>query len=186
MTATLPSMAATARRRVTDRDEDFRKVYETYYSKIFAYMYSRVGDVELAKDLVASTMEKAYAKGHEVRNPAAYGAWLFMIAKNVMFSHFRSTKLENTRYELAQNELRFVDRPSNPETSLLFRERLDELKRQRSKLSTRDQDLLSLQFDAELSGTEIGMIMNMSRLNVRVSIFRALRRLKTGMERAMD
>ena len=130
-------------------------------------------------------MERAYAKGHEVRNPAAYRGWLFTIARNVMNSHFRNAKRESTSYQLAENELRFVERPNNPETSLLLRERIGQLKKQLSRLSERDQEILSLQYDAELSSTEIGTIMNMSRVNVRVAIFRALKRLKTRMDPAL-
>jgi Sigma-70, region 4. len=51
-------------------------------------------------------------------------------------------------------------------------------------LSARDQELISLKFDAELSNAEIAQIMGMTPLNVRVAIFRALRRLRRHMESA--
>ncbi len=50
------------------------------------------------------------------------------------------------------------------------------------RLSQRDQDLLALKFDGELSDAEIGCVLKMSKVNVRVSIFRALRRLRSLME----
>ena len=49
----------------------FVEAYERYYTKVFAYVYSRVSNVEVTKDLVAEVFEKAYVKGHSVREPAA-------------------------------------------------------------------------------------------------------------------
>src|SRR3970282_2931768 len=73
----------------------FIEAYECHYTKLFAYIYSRVGNVELAKDLTAEVFEKAYVKGHGVREAAAYTTWLFMIAKNVVIGHSRRQKRGN-------------------------------------------------------------------------------------------
>src|SRR3989304_4174035 len=73
----------------------FLQLYQGYYSKVFAFVYSRGGNVELAKDLTADIFERAYVKGHTLREPAAYGAWLFVIAKNVVMGHYRRRKREN-------------------------------------------------------------------------------------------
>jgi RNA polymerase sigma factor (sigma-70 family) len=170
----------------TAYDQAFSEAYATYYPKLFAFIYSRVRDVELTKDLVAMTMEKAYAKGHQVRDPSAYGGWLFMIAKNAMVGHFRSTKRAYDSYQLAHNELRFVDPTDDPEKSLLQQERAGELRKQMATLSMRDQELLSLQYDGELTNAEIGRITNSSAPAVRVAIFRALRRLKARMKKEVD
>ena len=42
----------------------------------------------------------------------------------------------------------------------------------------REQDILSLKFDAELPNTQISEIMGLSEPNVRVIIFRTLRKLR--------
>jgi RNA polymerase sigma factor (sigma-70 family) len=56
--------------------------------------------------------------------------------------------------------------------------------RELRNLSRRDQELLSLKFEGELSYAEIARVLGLSDVNVRVSIFRALRRLRTLMEKA--
>jgi len=167
-------------------DAKFTTAYETYYTKVFAFIYSRVRDVELAKDLVASTFERAYVKGHEVREEAAYGAWLFMIAKNVIAGHFRRTSREANHIDRACTELRFVDGPPSPEDVLLRDERVGRLIAHIGTLPRRDQELLSLKFDAELTNTEIADVLHMTPLNVRVAIFRALKRLRVRMEADID
>jgi RNA polymerase sigma-70 factor (ECF subfamily) len=163
-------------------DEAFTEAYEAYYTKVFAFVYSRVHDVELARDLVSAVFERAYTKGREVRDQGAYAAWIFMIAKNVIAGHYRRNKREEHHLERAGNELRFVDSPRGPEDALLRDERITELMKQVRTLPRRDQEILSLKFDAEMTNVEIGQVLGMSALNVRVAMFRALKRLKARME----
>ncbi|MDO8617236.1 MAG: sigma-70 family RNA polymerase sigma factor [Dehalococcoidia bacterium] len=169
--------------RTTGYDAAFCKTYETYYTKVFAFVYSRVREVDLARDLAAEVFERAYVKGETVREPGAYAAWLFMIAKNSIAGHFRRQKREFTQQERAREDLRFVGSPPTPEDHLLRDERIRNLMYHVRQLRRRDQELISLKFDAELTHEEIGKIMGMTPLNVRVSIFRALNRLKVLMEK---
>ncbi|HVP05163.1 MAG TPA: RNA polymerase sigma factor [Dehalococcoidia bacterium] len=162
-------------------DAAFSDAYETYHTRVFAFVYSRVRDVELAKDLVATVFERAYAKGHELRERAALGAWLFMIAKNTIAGHYRSAGREANHIERASEQMRFADSPPTPEDVLLREEGLGRLMSQISKLPQRDQELLSLKFDAELTNAEIAEVVGMTPGNVRVAIFRALKRLRNLM-----
>ena len=45
----------------------------------------------------------------------------------------------------------------------------------------REQDIVSLKFDAELSNTQIAQIMDLTEANVRVILFRTLRKLREIM-----
>ncbi len=170
------------RRSETSYQQAFVEAYQRYYPKMFAYVYSRVGDVEATKDLVAEVFEKAYAKGHTLREPAAYSVWLFMIAKNVLLSHYRWNKRETSGMDSMKESLWLSERPSNPEDGALQSEAISNLMRHLRGLSERDQELLSLKFDADLSYAEISLILRLSQTNVRVSIFRALRRLRSLIE----
>ncbi len=75
--------------------------------------------------------------------------------------------------------MRFVEPPAGPEDSLLRDERLGKLIEFVRELPPRDRELISLKFDAELSNAEI---MGLTPLNIRVAIFRALRRLRKRMQ----
>ena len=160
----------------------FVEAYERHYTKVFAYVYSRVGNVELAKDLTAEVFEKAYVKGHSLREAAAYTTWLFMIAKNVVIGHYRRQKRENNGLSRVKESLWLRDRPQDPEQDTLHGEAVSILMRHLRRLSDRDQELLALKFEGELSYTEISRVLGLSEVNVRVSIFRALKRLRNLME----
>jgi RNA polymerase sigma factor (sigma-70 family) len=166
-------------------EDTFREAYETHYTKIFAFVYSRVREVELARDVVSEVFERAYVSGNTVRDPNAYPAWLFMVAKNAISAHFRRLKRELSHMDRARNELHFMDGPVQPEAHVLRNERISQLMEQVRTLPQRDQELISLKFDAELSHEEIGRIMNITSVNARVSIFRALKKLKARMESEM-
>ena len=171
-----PRMAANAYQQA------FVEAYERHYTKVFAYVYSRVGNVELAKDLTAEVFEKAYVKGHSLREAAAYTTWLFMIAKNVVIGHYRRQKRENNGLSRVKESLWLSDRPQDPEQDTLHGEAVSILMRHLRRLSDRDQELLALKFEGELSYTEISRVLGLSEVNVRVSIFRALKRLRNLME----
>jgi RNA polymerase sigma-70 factor (ECF subfamily) len=183
---TTAATASTARPGVQEAavskyDADFSAAYESHYTKLFAFVYSRMRDVELSKDIVAQVFERAYSKGHGLRQQAAYGAWLFMIAKNLIAGHYRKNQREYNHLDRARDELRFADGPPSPEEAILRDERVGQLLKQIATLPRRDQELLSLKFDAELTNAEIAHVLKMTPLNVRVAVFRALKRLRSRM-----
>ena len=164
-------------------DAAFTELYKSYYTRVFAFVYSRVGNVELSKDLTGEIFERAYVKGHTLREPAAYGAWLFMVAKNVVVGHYRRHKREANRMDRVRDSLWLADGPPDPEDSVVWNERIASLMRHFRTLPRRDQDLLSLKFDAELTYPEIAQVMGMKEVNARVSVFRALQRLRDRVQK---
>ncbi len=176
------SRTGVPRKAADGYQQAFIEAYERYYTKLFAYVYSRVGNVELAKDLTAEVFEKAYVKGHSVREAAAYMTWLFMIAKNVVIGHYRRQKRENSGLSRMKDSLWLSERPTDPEADTLRGEAVSNLMQHLRRLSDRDQDLLSLRFEGELSYAEISRVLKLSVVNVRVSLFRALKRLRSLME----
>ncbi|MFQ6019497.1 MAG: RNA polymerase sigma factor [Dehalococcoidia bacterium] len=161
----------------------FARSYEAYFSRVFAYIYSRVGNMELAKDLTAEVFEKAFTKGHSLRQPEAYTGWLFMIARNVVAGHYRN-QARGQRYKDQVKELgqQWSRRDDDPPEQAIRNEALSELSAQIRQLSRRDQELLALKFDGQLTNAEIARVMGMSEVSVRVAMFRALSRLRERMK----
>jgi len=159
----------------------FTEAYQTYYTKLFAFIYSRVENVELTKDLTAEVFQRAYLKGHGVREAAAYASWLFAIAKNVIVGHYRRQKRENNRMERFKESLWLAEQPVGPEEAAIGSDLVGQVVVQLKTLPRRDQELLALKFEGQLTNAEIARVMRMSEVNVRVSIFRALSRLRERM-----
>ena len=167
-------------------EDIFDELYQVYYPRVFAFVYSRVDNAELAKDVSAEVFERAYLKGNEVRNSEAYGGWLFAIAKNVITSHYRRRRREADLMDRMKDSLRLVSRPDSPEDHVVKSEWGNQLMGRISLLPIRDQELLSLKFDAQLKNAEIARVMRMSEGNVRISVFRAVRRLREYVKNEID
>ncbi len=160
-------------------DGGFVSRYNEYFPKVFAYLYSRVQNREAAQDLVGEVFEKAFAKSENLRSKDAFGAWLFTIARNTAASYWRKQKL-------AANALRAIGWQTelfdiSPEESVLEHERIGVLISLLQELPQREQDILSLRFDADLSNRDIAKVMGISEVNVRVIIYRAIRKLRDQM-----
>jgi len=170
---------------IRDREyqEAFTQAYQTYYARVFAYIFNRVDSVEITRDLTAEIFEKAYLNGLELREPQAYRAWLFMIAKNTVAGYFRQQSKRRKGLERIKECLRLqggeeaIDRLIDAE----IRSRLMDHVR---LLRSREQELLALKFDGELTNQEIARVMGMSVVNVRVALFRALSKLREQLKKA--
>ncbi|HEY8768091.1 MAG TPA: sigma-70 family RNA polymerase sigma factor [Dehalococcoidia bacterium] len=157
----------------------FSETYQRYFPRLFAYVYARVGQVHLAEDLVADVFERAYTKADSLRSKEAYSTWLFTIARNAIISHAR----KHSRETLVDPDVMGDISPStvSVETEILAREEQSAVARLVREFPQREQDIISLKFDAELSNQQIAEIMELSEPNVRVIIFRTLRKLRELM-----
>ena len=69
---------------------------------------------------------------------------------------------------------------------LVHKERLEFLSTLVGGLPKREQEIIALKFDAELTNREIASVLSTSEVNVRVTIFRALRKLRDRMKNLSD
>ncbi len=157
----------------------FADKYRDFFPRVFAYVYARVGDTQVTEDLVADVFERAYRNMESLRSDDAFSTWLFTIARNVIISHGRKFGRET----IVDPELMGDISPATAsvETEVVLREELSDLSAIVRGFPQREQDILSLKFDAELPNAQIAEIMGLSEPNVRVIIFRTLRKLREIM-----
>jgi len=170
-------------RRKSDQAEEvqptqFADLYNSYFPKVFAYVYGRVQDRELSLDIVSDVFEKAFIKVKSLRSPESFGSWLFTIARNEVSSHWRKEKPAAKAAQAAAWENEIHHQPRGPEETVLHKERLHALTLLVQQLPKREQEIIALKFDGELTNREIAAILDTSEVNVRVTIFRALRKLR--------
>jgi len=151
------------------RLDAFADVYEQFFPRLFAYVYGRVHNVHLTEDLVADVFERAYVKIDSLRSEEAFSTWLFAIARNAIISHGRKYGRESVVDHDVLKDI--APARASVESEILMRE----------EISQREQDIIALKFDAELSNTQISEIMELSEPNVRVILFRTLRKLRQMM-----
>ena len=186
-TAAIPAKSGTRRAaEISGRNahlSEFADLYDQYFPKVFAYVYGKVQHKEAALDIVSDVFEKAFAKKQSLRSVDAFGSWLFTIARNEVASHWRKEKPAAKALQDAAWNNELIHQPPSPEDTLLHQERLHHLASLLRQLPPREQEIISLKFDAELTNREIANILDTSEVNVRVTVFRALRKLRERMER---
>ena len=159
--------------------DTFAERYHQYFPRVFAYVYGRVHNVHTTEDLVADVFERAYLKAGSLRNEEAFSTWLFTIARNVIISHGRKHGRETIVDPDVMKEI--APARASIESDLLQREELKAVSEMVRGFPQREQDIVSLKFDAELSNAQIAQIMDLSEANVRVILFRTLRKLRQLM-----
>ncbi|TAL19526.1 sigma-70 family RNA polymerase sigma factor, partial [Patescibacteria group bacterium] len=71
--------------------EKFRKFYETHFNKIYRFVLFRVGNRELAEDLVSEIFVKALKAFPSYDESRSRSSWIFTIARNHLINHYRSS-----------------------------------------------------------------------------------------------
>jgi len=173
------SPSSTSAPRAARGLDEFAEKYRQFFPRVFAYIYGRVYNVHVAEDLAADVFEKAYVKADSLRNDDAFSTWLFTIARNVVISHARKAGRET----VVDHDVLKAIAPSigSVESEILMREEASEVAGLLRQFPQREQDVVALKFDAELSNPQIAHIMDISEANVRVILFRTLRRLREMM-----
>lgn len=159
--------------------EEFSERYNDYFPRVFAYIYGRVHNVHITEDLVADVFERAFVKANTLRNDDAFSTWLFTIARNVIISNGR----KRAREAIVDPDILKEITPSGAsvESEIVNREELSRVAEFLQDFPQREQDIIALKFDAELPNAQIAKIMNVSEANVRVILFRTLRKLRDKM-----
>jgi len=162
------------------RLDQFAEKYQQFFPRVFAYVYGRIHNVHQTEDLVSEVFERAFLKMGSLRNDEAFATWLFTIARNLITSHARKRGRESV---VDPDILKSVVATTvSVENEVLIREEVAAVVECLKKFPQREQDIVSLKFDAELTNGQIAQVMGLSEANVRVILFRTLRKLRETMK----
>lgn len=156
--------------------ELLEQLYRRYHRELYLYLFSLCRSAALAEDLVQETFLKALLAlpdGHPNLR-----AWLYLVARNLYFSHCRREK-HRAAEELPDS---IPSQEEGPPEQLLAGEQARVLYRALSGLEVRRREVLLLQYFAGLSQREIAGILHLTPEHVRVLAHRARRELKQQLE----
>ncbi len=158
-------------------DKEFDFIFETYYKRIYNYIYYRVYCRFSAEDLTSQVFEKAFRKIETyTQRKSPFEVWLFAIARNVVNDYFREHKKQKfLSFELIH---KLVSTKKNPEEIMIKGETKDTLLKALNTLNARDRNIMALKFGAALKNKEIAELLKMTESNVGIIIYRMLKKLK--------
>lgn len=157
-------------------------IFETYYKRVYNYIYYRVNNHHTSEDLVSITFEKVITKMDTYsEKKAPFEVWLFAIAKNTVNDYCRKYKTQKLISIDLFKEL--ISKRKTPEEIILTAEINDKLLKALDILSPRERNIVALKFGGNLKNKEIAKLLNLTESNIGVILYRLMKKLKDKIER---
>jgi len=166
------------------RSEAFEEIYDYYAPKIYKFIYFRVSFIEDAEDLTSQTFIKFLKYLDKEKKINNLQALLYNIARNSVTDFYRQKKQVSSFDDKIKNKL--VDEKNLIEKLNLTIDLAIEIKNIKEaieKLDDNDKEIIILRFVNDLAINEISKILSKSQMNVRVSLHRALKRLREKVKK---
>lgn len=164
---------------------DFEAWYVEHKTSVFRYVRFRVATREAAEDVTSIVFMKALRSFDRYdASRASPKTWLLRIARNAVTDHLRALKRRGSLHvSLDRIPDLVADVPSHEER-VIKQERIQRLLNGSRTLRKADQEILSLRYGAGLGNAEIAEHLDISNNAVAVRLHRALKRLKSSIDRA--
>jgi len=159
-------------------DKELLKIlYEKYSREIYLYLFSLCHDRELAQDLMQETFLKAILSLSD--HHTNMRAWMYMVARNLYFNH---AKREKRYCALEEAGCGGVDDTGQVLERMISDERKRFLYQALDRLEKPYKEVLLMQYFGGLSQKEIAAVLHMTPENVRITAYRAKRKIREFME----
>ncbi|MEK7479075.1 MAG: sigma-70 family RNA polymerase sigma factor [Patescibacteria group bacterium] len=161
--------------------EAFGTLYDTYAPAIYRFVLFKVGTKSDAEDVTHQVFLKAWKSMKKYRDEGhPFSSWLYRIAQNTVIDHYRSNRSHANIDTLPEDTL--SEMPG-------FEENVDRglqvefVRRAIRELDDTGQNVLLMKFVNDLSNKEISATLQKSEGAIRVIQHRALKQLKTILEK---
>ncbi len=156
-------------------EEAFRMIFERYAGSINGFIYSMVGERDLAEELTQETFVRAYVKMGTIRDASKLSTWLFGMAKNVA-REARSSRHSKARTHVEINDSllnEVSDSNPSPTEGLLNKELHRVMLEALNKLDDDKRQVFTLKVFNHLRYDEIVEVTGFSMSKVKSDLHRA-------------
>ena len=172
--------------RVLEGDDSaFSVLVRKYQKQVHALAWRKIGDFHIAEEITQDTFLNAYKRLSTLKKPQRFASWLYVIAANRCSSWLRKKRLwtqhledlEETDNEQIQKSTysRYVVAENERTTAEAQR---DVVKKLLAKLQESERTIMTLHYFGEMSCTEIGTFLGVSKNTIKSRLRRAQQRLK--------
>jgi RNA polymerase sigma-70 factor (ECF subfamily) len=85
--------------------ESLDQIWRDYHSGLLGFIRRRIGDAELAEDILQDVFVKAHSRLDTLANADRIQSWLYQIARNTIIDHYRTRRsAEPLPDEMAQRQ----------------------------------------------------------------------------------
>ena len=167
----------------------FEQLVHTYDEAVLRLALRLTRSESDAQDIHQETFLKVYKKLGGFRFESSFSTWIYRIVTNVCFDHLRRNRArsKSTAMEVNDNEsLNQLsdDRPgNNPERQLLDHELSAQILRALQRLTPRERMVFDLRHFQGLTLRSVSEILNASEGSVKMTFFRATRKLSFQLDK---
>jgi RNA polymerase sigma-70 factor (ECF subfamily) len=165
--------------RAAHHDPDaWEQLYRHAHRRLWSYTRRRLFDAQAADDAVSETMTRAL---HSIERftwqRAGFDAWLYGIARNVVFEMGRTR-----RRDVTVDAAPWPAASPGPEERTIARLEADALRSAFERLEPAEREVLELRINGGLSAEQAGAVLGKQAGAVRMAQSRALNRLRIMLE----
>ena len=155
--------------------EYFEPIYNSYFERIFRFIYQRVDSKDEASDITSQVFLKALTNLRKYQfKDVPFSAWLYRVAINEISSYYAKSK-KNRVVNIETVQLSELFNESNTDFK---EEQIERITKALKYLSVDDLLLIEMRFFESRSFKEIGDILNITENNAKVKVYRVIDKLK--------
>ena len=163
-----------------DNESAFRKIYDAYRPKIYAYALRLTEHESITDDIIQDVFLKVWINRHSLVNITNFNAWLYAIARNHIADAMKAIAKERTSHK---HWGRIIPIGSNHvEEAMADKENQHLLQQALNQLSPQQRLIYNLTRDAGAKHAEIAGQLNISRNTVKTHLVHALRTIRTYLQ----
>lgn len=164
--------------------DDFEKIYNEYFPKIYNYIFYRLMSREDTEELVSEVFIKVATNLERFDSEKAqFKTWIYRIAQNTLIDFYRTRKPaaslddENVDWEPSVDFEAQLESITSPKRRAIYQAL--------TKLKERERMIIYYRFFEEYTNREIAKLLQMNESTVGTVLNRALKKLKTDELRDM-
>jgi RNA polymerase sigma-70 factor, ECF subfamily len=153
----------------------FQPLYNSYYERIFLFVWQRMDDKEMAHDITSQVFLKAmlHLPKYEFKG-VPFASWLYRIAKSEVYTVFRKQQAQRTVNIETSGLHDMADEMEDDQ----YTELIPVLKAAVAELDEEDVQYVEMRFFEKRAFKEIAEIMGITENNAKVKTYRILEKLK--------
>ena len=157
------------------RRRDLDGLFNEYYPRIFNYVYYRTLNSSLADELTSDVMVKVVQSYRTFdASRGNLDAWMFRIARNTLFSHYRSSRTTVDLDAVNPSVFSYTEDDQLDERGETVRELLE-------VLTDEERELIYLKYWEELSNKEIAERLDLNPSTVSTHLWRANNKMRDAL-----
>ena len=157
------------------------ELYDRYETKIYTYIYRRIGDEPAAEDLTSQVfMRMLQAIREDKAWHSSFSGWLYRIAHNLVIDHYRQ-RARHTQVSIDDNPT-LSDDNDNPVENVAAQMEAEQIRFAMRQLTEEQSEVLSLRFLEGYSIQEVALMMDKTEGAIKALQYRAVATLRQLLE----